>query len=429
MRLSYEQLLLFCSVRSLPTTGLSTELASHLAHYDLHMYPFPSPKSNGPTHDGLAVTHSPYPSTTPNAASNAGPTTSEKTSVRSDSTSVQTRPANSPPRSRARIPQLPVEIIADIMDNVGDWELSKAVGLPTSLSQPLPWTRATSTDYALLTGYLPLLVSNDPAIHPPTSIGASLTVRFAYTHVIAFIFHHHRALFRRLYRNDLIPIVAAHNGRVKVLDWWLSMHREYPDDIPIPSRKAISDAIDGASKNGQVVSLDWWLKSGLPFEYTEGALENASAKNRIDVLEWWHAQKGSLPLKVGRVMDTASAAGAVDALEWWASSGLDYTYDRFALQHASCHGRVDVLQWWLNSGMQLFFDQDTLVGATKHNRPEVLEWWDKSGLPIQYRMCDVEEALEDAIGGGERAREWWRKKGVDFNANDKEWMKLQNLNS
>ena len=43
-------------------------------------------------------------------------------------------------------------------------------------------------------------------------------------------------------------------------------------------------------------------------------------------------------------------------------------------------------------------------------------------------MCDIEEALEDAIGGGEQAREWWRKKGVDFNANDKEWSKLQYLN-
>lgn len=87
-----------------------------------------------------------------------------------------------------------------------------------------------------------------------------------------------------------------------------------------------------------------------------------------------------------------------------------------------------MLQWWLSSGLQLIFDPDALVGATRHNRPEVLEWWDKSLLPIQYRMCDIEEALEDAIGGGEAAREWWKQKGVDFNANDSEWMKLRNLN-
>jgi hypothetical protein len=48
--------------------------------------------------------------------------------------------------------------MAEILDQVGDWELAKAVGLPTSLPEPLPWTRASLTDYALLTGYLPLLI-------------------------------------------------------------------------------------------------------------------------------------------------------------------------------------------------------------------------------------------------------------------------------
>jgi hypothetical protein len=47
---------------------------------------------------------------------------------------------------------------------------------------------------------------------------------------------------------------------------------------------------------------------------------------------------------------------------------------------------------------------------------------------LQYRICDIEEALEDAIGGGEKARGWWRRKGVNFKADDKLWMKLQNLN-
>ena len=49
-------------------------------------------------------------------------------------------------------------------------------------------------------------------------------------------------------------------------------------------------------------------------------------------------------------------------------------------------------------------------------------------VALGARECDIEEALEDAIGGGEAAREWWRRKGVDFNANDKEWSKLQYLN-
>ncbi|KAI0039496.1 hypothetical protein FA95DRAFT_1504093 [Auriscalpium vulgare] len=402
-RLTYDQLHLFCFVRSLSTNGSHVELACRLAHYDLHMYSFPSTGEEPPE-----VASKPHESSPPK---------------------LTRLPTSHMPRGRhPHVPPLPVEVMAEIMDHVGDWELTKAVGLPTSLSQPLSWTRASATDHALLTGYLPLLVSSDPTAHPPTSVGATLTIRFGYTHVLSYIFHHYRVLFRRMFRHDLIPVVATHNGRTAVLDWWNDLRKEHSSDLPLPSVRNIQDAIDGASRNGQVASLDWWLTSGLPFEYTEAALEFASSKNQLEVLDWWRAHRDRLPLKVGRVMDTASAAGHVGALAWWAASGLDYTYDKQALNHASCHGRVDVLQWWLASGLQLFFDQDALVGATRHDRPEVLDWWDKSGLPIQYRMCDVEEALEDAIGGGERAREWWKGKGVDFNANDKEWMKLQNLN-
>ncbi len=207
------------------------------------------------------------------------------------------------PRSRASyISPLPVEIMAEIMDQVGDWELTKAVGLPTSLPQPLLWTRASPTDHALLTGFLPLLVSCEPTLRPPTSIGARLVVRFSYIHILNYFHRHCRARFGEIFRHHLIPITAAHHGRVDVLDWWQSMHTVYPEDFPIPDSRAVIEAIDGASRAGQVESLDWWLKSGLPFEYTEAALEHASAKNQPAVLEWWREQRSRLPLKVGYFM-------------------------------------------------------------------------------------------------------------------------------
>jgi len=207
-----------------------------------------------------------------------------------------------------------------------------------------------------------------------------------------------------------------------------------PDVLRPPSIKSISEAINGASRNGRVATLEWWVNSGLQFEHNEAALELASAKNRLSVLDWWLSQSRSgrlgpnKALKVGKVMDAASTAGHVRVLEWWAQSQLEYKYDRQALYHASCHGKVEVLQWWLGSGLQMIFDPEALTGATKFNRREVLEWWDKSGLPIQYRTCDIEEALEDALMGGEAVREWWARKGVNFRTNDKEWMKLQYLN-
>ncbi|KAI0918976.1 hypothetical protein AcW1_003520 [Taiwanofungus camphoratus] len=395
-RLTHDQLILFLKVRSLPITGTDDELASRLAQFDIGTFHFPS---------------------SPNGIGTAPLSPPEVLKQR--------------PR-QALAPDLPVEILAEIMDHVGDWELAKAVGVPTSLPEPPSWTRASTSDHAILTGYLPLIRASDPSAHPPTKIGANLAVRFGYVNVLEYLLTQHRSIFLSLYKHDCLPIIASLHGRTAVLSWWKHAREQYPDILSLPKPCSVADAIDGASRNGQVAALDWWLYSEIPLGYTEVALETASAKNQLAVLAWWKqhsvGEPHRLPLKIGRVMDMASTAGHVDVLEWWARSQLEFKYDKQALYHASCHGKVDVLQWWLGSGLQLIFDPDALTGATRHNRPEVLEWWDKSGLPIQYRMCDIEEALEDAIGGGEAAREWWKRKGVDFNANDKEWMKLQNLN-
>ncbi|KAI0343735.1 hypothetical protein BDW22DRAFT_1204154 [Trametopsis cervina] len=393
-RLTYDQLVIFLVARGLSTIGTEEELAYRLAEYDIETYRFPQ-DTNGPgSRNGVSM-------------------------------------SGSKPRTRqAKAPDLPVEILAEIMDHIGDWELAKAVGVPSCLPPPLDWTQANQTDHAVLTGYLPLIRAADPAAHPPTKVSAILAVRFGYVNVLEYFLIHHPPIFRSLYHCDLLPITAAIHGRISVLSWWRHARELHPVVITMPSMDSVIKAIDGASRHGHVVSLEWWYNSGLPFLYTEAALEMASAKNHIEVLSWWKRKNKEcrLPMKIGKVMDMASNAGHVGVLDWWARNQPEIKYDKLAMYHASCHGRVDVLQWWLDSGLQLIFDPDALIGATKHNRPEVLEWWDKSGLPIQYRMCDIEEALEDAIGGGEAARQWWTRKGVDFNANDTVWMKLQNLN-
>jgi hypothetical protein len=377
-------------VRNLPTSGTDSDRASRLAHHDLLTYHFPiAPQGQKP----------------PSLLS-------------------------SKPQRPDQSPDLPVEILTLIMHHVGDWELAKAVGIPTTLPRPVEWSRASYTDQAMISGHIPLIRASDPCLNPPTNIGAALAIRFGYVNVLEYFLSTHHLIFLSIFSGDLIPIKASQYGRIEVLAWWKHGFEQHPHLVPRPAPGTVADAVDGASQYGQVASLDWWLNWDHPFEYTEAALEFASAKNQILVLDWWLRQNKvtSLPLKIGRVMEMASTAGHVDVLTWWAASRIEPKYDKQALQHASCHGKVEVLQWWLGSGLQLIFDQDALTGATRHNRPEVLEWWDKSGLPIHYRMCDIEEALEDAIGGGEAARAWWKRKGIDFNANDKEWMKSQSLN-
>ncbi|KAF9228390.1 hypothetical protein BS17DRAFT_851143 [Gyrodon lividus] len=392
-KLTHEELVLFLKVRNLPVSGADPELASRLAHHDFHTYHFP-------------------------VASVEAPTLFD---------SIQDKRQRS---SQLRTPDLSIEILADILDHLGDWPLCRALGVPTSLLVPLEWGNACATDLAMLTGSLPLIRATDPAVNPPTKLGAAAVVRFGYVNVLEFFLTQHRPIFLSIFKNDLIPITASRHGRTAVLAWWKHGFEQHPELVPPPGPGSIAEAIDGASRNGKISSLDWWASSCLPLEYTEAALEQASAKNKIAVLDWWKRQhlQNFLPLKIGRVMDMASVAGHIGVLEWWATSQLEYQYDRHVLHHASSLGKVEVLEWWLGSGLQVVFDGEALTGATRHNRSEVLEWWDKSGLPIQYRMCDIEEALEDAIGGGHKARQWWKKKGVDFSANDKEWMKLQNLN-
>ncbi|KAF7782679.1 hypothetical protein Agabi119p4_2055 [Agaricus bisporus var. burnettii] len=343
-KLTHNELTFFLKVRNLPTSGTDHELAARLANHDYHTYHFPNAAHDIPSPPSPSLIFS-----SPGAS-----------------------------HARSSTPDLPTELVALIMDHVGDWELSRALGIPTSIPQPLDWSRATKTDYATLTGHLPTIRAAKPNDdNPLTQLGATFAVRCGY--------------------DDLIPIKASRHGRTCVLSWWKHVIEQHADLISPPARGTISEAVDGASRNGQVVSLDWWFNCGLPFDYTEAALDTpAVVYPSKSVAPWiWPAKQVMLK-------------------SWNGGQPLNSS--------------SKVLDWWLGSGLQLIFDQEALVGATRHNRPEVLEWWDKSGLPIQYRMCDIEEALEDAIGGGEDARKWWREKGVDFNANDKEWMKLQNLN-
>lgn len=407
-RFSHEQLILFLQARNLSTCGPDEVLAYRLTQYDLQTYHFPLiPRRNGSK--SSPITYTP-PSPPP-------------------------EPLRSNLRHQAT-PDLPVEIIAEILDHLKDWELSTALGLPTQIPKPPQWQDANSADHAILAGDVRRLhtILSCPTAKPPTGRIAIPVVRFVFTHVLEYLFSHHQSTYLSIFENDLLPITAAKYGRVPVLAWWKRKMDAHPDILRPPSPTSTSEAVDGASRNGRVASLEWWLISGLPFEYTEAALELASAKNRVPVLDWWLTQSRSgrlgpnRALKVGKVMDTASTAGHVQVLEWWARSQLEYKYDRQALYHASCHGKVEVLQWWFGSGLQMIFDQEALTGATKFNRREVLEWWDRSGLPIQYRTCDIEEALEDSLMGGEAVRGWWARKGVNFRTNDKEWMKLQYLN-
>lgn len=383
-RLRKNELIVFCSIRRLSTAGTPSQLASRLVEHDVNAFQA--------TPDTLqAIAH-------------------ELPVLPLDRSTETYQVKESLSSSIAH--RLPGELVTEIVDSIDDWELSKAVGLPTSLPKPRTWSRATQLDLAILTTKL-ALVKATPG--PFYSVSAKVAIRFQCIDIIEYLYTSNKACYDRTF-GRFLPLYASEQGSVKVLNWWKQT---------VPIKQYDHHAIDNACMYGQVDVLRWWMASGLRLEYTEAALEHASARGHVAVLDWWKAS--NLPLKIGRVMEMASGTGHVNVLEWWHRSGLEFKYDRVPLYHASCYGRVEALEWWLQSGLQMIYDSDALVGATRHNKPETLEWWNRSGLPIQYRLCDIEEALEDAMGGGELVRAWWEKKGVNFKANFTEWTKYQSL--
>lgn len=412
-RLTRDQLVLFLDIRRLSTSGSDFDLALRLAEHDIECYSsVPSANAQLP---------SPQSSVSSLAPLTAPPECSAH--LRSQERRHPTLASKEPPRN---VGQLPLEIVADICDKLNDWELSKALGLPTSLARPAAWDtklgRVSRTDWAILTAPFSTVcrvASSDD--RGPTKRGTLVAVRFARVKVLHHILTCCPAAFARDFgpQSERLPALASVHGRVDVLEWWRLCDS-------IPHKVYDAEPVDAACRAGHVHVLQWWADSGLELKYTDAALEHASASGHIVVLDWF-AQSG-FPLKIGRVLDSASAAGRTDVLEWWRRSGRELKYGASALMHASVSGHIDVLEWWLRSGLQLLFDQDALAGATKHCRRAVLEWWDHSGLPIPYRICDIEEALEDAIGPADEVRRWWARKGLNVNANDAEWVKLRTLN-
>jgi len=107
---------------------------------------------------------------------------------------------------------------------------------------------------------------------------------------------------------------------------------------------------------------------------------------------------------------------------------------------ASRWGRVNVLETWrrLKGDNKLVFDPEVLISSTIHQHVEVLEWWRKfahgelEGMDgrkqlVEFRTCNIEEALEDSIGDQSKARKWWAQYGLDLRMRNEEWLQTRYL--
>ena len=380
--------------------------------------------------------------------------------------------------------QLPPELWSIILEYTADWELSKALGIYTTLPVPRDWQRslnATSYDFmqrlewSILTKdvqEVAELVENGPSLKSLSKLCVKLIIKLARTDILSYLEVNHKGLFWSQFGHTLIPTKAsAVFGQTAVLDWWYKS----PTFL---SREYNADAIDLASKSGFVHILQWWRDCGLPLRYTDTALEQASSQGHLDVLDWWrtasycvtsdrHNLENSQPkssdlietdhsrhnargisnvshrigeshpsgriplrLKVGKALICAAQNGQTAAIHWWMTSGIPTVHEEAVARTASANGHVNVLRLWKDiKGEKMQYDTQVLVGPTKNGHADVLDWWKKSGYRVEYKTCDIEEALEDSVGGERESqiRSWWARNGLNLGVGTSEWMKVKVL--
>lgn len=354
-------------------------------------------------------------------------------------------------------PQLPPEIWTLILDYNGDWELAQALGIFTHLPTPYEWTHlipnvnlttgrmSISLEWLILTQPTIRIeehfASNPPSRSAPLSplspLATKLIFKNSLTSLLTYLALHQKDLFYPSFGLALLPHKASliYNSPA-ILSWWQSCPA-------VLTKEYGPEALDGASRAGFVDVLDWWLHSGLRLQYTEKALESASAKGHVHVLDWWKRasdarsqgpEADQLPLKVGKSILLAAQSGRTESISWFHHSNLPYSHSESVARLASTHGHVSVLELWRQlKGSKMIFDNQVLVGATKNGHAEVLEWWKNAsrehGFVVEYKTCDIEEAMEDAVGGGGEGevREWWGLNGLNLGVGTGEWMRVKTL--
>jgi hypothetical protein len=347
--------------------------------------------------------------------------------------------------------RLPDELWTMIFDFTGDWELAQTLHIFTNLPVPSEWTShmtpqgpgnyMEALELTILRGNL-ADVKHFIATHSVprwlSKLCIRLIMRFAMTPLLAHLEAVHKDLFWATFGHTFLPDKASSVfGATEILEFW----RTSPSFL---TKEYNSEALDGASRAGFVHVLEWWQHSGLPLKFTEAALEQASSQGHIAVLEWWRSQSTSqdgdtkanvdsskVRLKPGKSICYATQNGHTDVVRWWLSSGIAFPHEDTVAKLASTHGHVDILTaWHEGKGSKMIFDNQVLVGATKSGNVRVLEWWKRSGLKVEYKTCDVEEALEDGDEGvrGTEVRKWWALNGLNLGVGTSEWMKTKVLN-
>jgi hypothetical protein len=355
--------------------------------------------------------------------------------------------------TKTRGPRLPPELWSIIMEFLGDWELATALHVHTSLPVPPEWRQSASEagpktpmqklEWTLLVAPFSEIKAVFDADRPTriSRLCIEIIMRFAMVPILTHLEKNHKDLFWSTFGHAFLPHKASIFGKTEILEYWRTSPAFLTKEYSVA-------AVDNASRSGSVQALDWWYESGLPLKYTEAALEQASSRGHIPVLQWWkdhstyRAPPASPPaptdprkplkLKVGKSITYATQAGCLPSILFWHESLIPFSHEDTIAKLASTHGHTHILDYLRRvRGEKMLFDNQVLAGPTKMGHADVLEWWKMSGLRVEYKTCDIEEALEDGVEGakGEAVTRWWARNGLNLGVGTSEWMKVKVLGS
>ena len=155
----------------------------------------------------------------------------------------------------------------------------------------------------------------------------------------------------------------------------------------------VAHSVDILSSKGDIVGLENWLQSSLKEnkfdsihidDYTEEAINLASANGKINSLDWWLKthKTYSLPLKYSKkAINSSSQLGHVDILDWWLNSGLTLKYDEEAIDSASSNNKTKVLDWWYKKykegKVEFNYTKNSLdnINLNEEELLGLIQWW------------------------------------------------------
>lgn len=224
-------------------------------------------------------------------------------------------------------------------------------------------------------------------------------------------------------------IGASQDGRIEVLNWFLKHSKEYlihykeqynkcPESYNEKLKyylpfKYNENAVDIAAQNGFLKVIKWFLKYATKylmdvnqFKFTVLAIDYASAYGYLNILDWFFDHFSQSRFLYENAVNWAASHGNINVLDWFLNHYLqgrlsDFKFTHKAMNDASMYAHFDVLDWFYYHHLQghikeLKYDIGKIVyGESGKMRDKIFRWWYRNGLVKNISETDLDKIIQN----------------------------------